>query len=81
MHIRPVRLDRLAQELQYIQHIYNAAWANNWNHTPMNDDEIAHLARSLRPFIDPDLVLLAEDGDRPVACRSRCPICIRRSSR
>jgi GNAT superfamily N-acetyltransferase len=61
--IRPVRLRDFASELAGVQQIYNQAWERNWGFVPMDDAEVAALARGLRPFIDSDLTLVAEcDG-------------------
>jgi GNAT superfamily N-acetyltransferase len=61
--IRPVRLNDFAHELSHVQQLYNQAWEQNWGFVPMNDAEVAVLARGLRPFVDPDMTLIAEiDG-------------------
>jgi GNAT superfamily N-acetyltransferase len=61
--LRPVRLHDFANELARVQQVYNQAWEHNWGFVPMDDAEVAALARGLRSFVDPELVLIAEvDG-------------------
>lgn len=66
VQIRPVALRRLRDEIAIIKGIYNAAWARNWGFVPMTDAEFAHLARQLRPVLEPSLCLIAEVGGEPV---------------
>jgi GNAT superfamily N-acetyltransferase len=64
--IRPVRLDDWDNEIARVKQIYNQAWQKNWGFVPMTDREIEHLARSLRPILDPNLVFLVEKEGQPV---------------
>jgi len=66
IRIRKVNMADWDNELRRIKAIYNSAWERLWGFVPMTDAEIDHLANGLKPIIDPDLVLIAEDGDRPV---------------
>jgi GNAT superfamily N-acetyltransferase len=66
IRIRKVNMADWDDEVQRIKDIYNAAWERLWGFVPMTDAEIDHLAQGLKPIVDPDLVLIAEDGDRPV---------------
>ena len=62
--LRPLRMDRLADEVRLIQGIYNSAWARNWGFVPMTDEEFQYIARDLKSVVDPDLVNIAEkDGE------------------
>jgi GNAT superfamily N-acetyltransferase len=61
--IRTLRLKELAAEVGRIQEVYNAAWSRNWGFAPMTEDEFRHLAKELRPVVDPELVLIAEKAD------------------
>lgn len=58
--IRPVTRGRLAADLPKVREIYNEAWENNWGFVPMTDEEIAFLAKRLRPVLDADFTFLAE---------------------
>jgi 8-amino-7-oxononanoate synthase len=59
--IRTLELRRLAGEMQIIRRLYHAAWEKNWGFVPMTDDEFEHMARELRPIVDPSLCLIAEN--------------------
>ena len=58
--VRPLDRRRFADEVELVKRLYNASWERNWGFVPMTDDEIAFLARQLRPVVVPDLVAFAE---------------------
>jgi GNAT superfamily N-acetyltransferase len=63
LHIRPMRMSEFDAEVERFKVVYNSSWERNWGFVPMTDAEIDHLAASLKPIIDPDLVLMVEvDG-------------------
>jgi GNAT superfamily N-acetyltransferase len=65
--VRPLRMRDFDRELEIVRDIYNAAWRRNWGFVPMTDEEIRHMARELKPVVDPRLALIGEDaGGRPV---------------
>jgi GNAT superfamily N-acetyltransferase len=61
--IRAVRMKELKSEVAKVQEVYNAAWSRNWGFVPMTEAEFNHMAREMKPVVDPDLVLLAEKAD------------------
>lgn len=62
--VRTLNMKRFDEELERVKRIYNDAWSRNWGFVPLTDAEINHLAKELKPVIDPDLVLFAEiDGE------------------
>lgn len=61
--IRSVRMKDLKSEVAKVQEVYNAAWSQNWGFVPMTEAEFNHMAREIKPVVDPDLVLLAEKAD------------------
>ncbi len=63
---RGVDPDRFADEVAVVQGIYNSAWEKNWGFVPMSDGEFAHLAKELKPLVQPDLVRLALLDGEPV---------------
>jgi len=65
--IRPVRLNRLAEELDIVRDIYNDAWKDNWGFVPMTQSEINFLTSRLKPLVIKDLFLIAEIKGEPVA--------------
>lgn len=62
---RPLAMKRFAAEVDLIREIYNSAWERNWGFVPMTDTEVDHMARQLRPVIDPELALIGEIDGRP----------------
>jgi ribosomal protein S18 acetylase RimI-like enzyme len=65
VRIRPLDMKRLNAEVALIQEVYNAAGEKNWGFVPMTAHEIAHLARQLKPVVDPDLCVIAEVNGEP----------------
>ena len=62
--IRPLDMKRLDEEVATIQRIYNTAWERNWGFVPMSGDEIAYMAKQLKPVVNPNLCGMAEiDGE------------------
>jgi len=62
--VRPLDMRRFPEELARVQDIYNAAWERNWGFIPMTEAEFEHMARQLRPVVDPRFCLFAEvDGE------------------
>ena len=67
LKVRPLNMKRYDEELKIITGIFNDAWLNNWGFVPLTEAEIAHMAKSLRPLINPRLVQIAEVKGEPVA--------------
>lgn len=67
IRIRTLDMSRYLEDIQTVTHIFNDAWSGNWGFVPYTPAEIDHLARSLKPLIDPKLVPIAEIDGRPVA--------------
>ncbi len=65
--VRPLNMKTFWDELAVVKDIYNDAWSKNWGFVPLTDAEIEHLAKELKPVIDPELVLFAEVEGKPVA--------------
>ncbi|OGQ13242.1 MAG: hypothetical protein A2026_13930 [Deltaproteobacteria bacterium RBG_19FT_COMBO_46_12] len=66
LHIRPLHLRRLDEELKIIKDIYNQAWSRNWGFVPLTDEEINLLAKELKSLIVSDLILFAYWGEDPI---------------
>jgi hypothetical protein len=58
--IRSLNMKRYQQEIERFTVVYNQAWEKNWGFVPMTDEEILHMAKALRPVINPDLILFLE---------------------
>src|SRR5688500_2313403 len=62
--IRTLDKKKYWDEVAAVMKVYNEAWQENWGHLPMTEDELAYMARQLRPVVDPSLVVFAEiDGE------------------
>lgn len=64
--IRNINLKDFNNELLKVRNIYNNAWIENWGFIPMTEDEFKHIAKMLKPIVDPDLVFFAEYQGKPV---------------
>jgi GNAT superfamily N-acetyltransferase len=74
IRIRKVDMRHFDQEVRRAKEIYAQAWTNNWGFVPLTDREGDYLAASLKPVIDPDLVLIAETSDgKPVGVSITLP--------
>ena len=61
--LRPMRRDSLAADVAALVTIFNEAWSENWGFVPITADEVAHMARAMRPLLHERLVWFAEvDG-------------------
>lgn len=63
--IREADMRRLPQEIAQFVRIYHEAWANNWGFVPMSEEEVAYMAKALKPLIIPSLALFAELKGEP----------------
>ncbi len=62
--IRPLNMRHYDSDLARIIDIFNDAWSDNWGFVPMSDAEIHHLAKSLKPLVNPKSIAIAElDGE------------------
>ena len=64
--VRPLDMRRYREEFDTITAIFNDAWSRNWGFIPFNPAEIAHMAKSMKPLIDPKCVAIAEMNGEPV---------------
>lgn len=65
--LRTIDLKEIETEASIIKKIYNSAWEKNWGFVPWTDKEIDHMARKLKKVADPDLVIIAEHEEKPIA--------------
>lgn len=63
IRIRKPDMRHFDQEVQRVKQIYSRAWTHNWGFVPLTEKEADYLAASLKPVIDPDLVLIAETAE------------------
>jgi hypothetical protein len=64
--VRFFQKKRFDAEVEIIRDLYNRAWEKNWGFIPMTDAEIDHMAASLKPVLDPRLILFAELEGKPI---------------
>lgn len=67
VRIRPISMKNLEADIDRIKEVYNAAWERNWGFVPMTDAEFAHMAKSMKPIVNPNLCAIAEIEGEPVA--------------
>jgi GNAT superfamily N-acetyltransferase len=65
IQVRSVRMDRFNEEVALIRELYNAAWERNWGFVPLTDAEVDHLAKQLKPVLDPELALIGSVNGQP----------------
>jgi hypothetical protein len=65
VRVRPLRLSHLKEDLETIRDIYNDAWSENWNFIPFTSAELDSLGQSLKLFVPPEFVQIAEVKGRP----------------
>ncbi len=64
--VRRLDLKRYHDEVRTITAIFNDAWADNWGFVPLCEAETEHLAKSLKPLLDPRLVSIVSLRGEPV---------------
>jgi len=65
--IRSIDLRHLTNDSRRLSVVFNEAWKNNWGFVPLTDAEAEHMAKEMRPIIDPRMTLIAEIDGAPVA--------------
>ncbi len=70
---RKVNLSKFADEVALAMNIFNDAWSENWGFVPFSDDQISHMAKDMKPLIDPELFLIGEIDGEPVAFITMIP--------
>ena len=63
VRVRQGKLSEFENEARIVMEITNRVWSKNWGFVPITEHEAEHLGKSLKPIIDPDLVLIAETAE------------------
>jgi len=71
--VRPVNMKDFDNEVKRIREVYNSAWEQNWGFVPMTEREFSHIAKDLKMIVNPEILLLAENGDKPVGFSMALP--------
>lgn len=64
--LRKIDMSNLEADVEKIKYVYNHSWEKNWGFVPWTDEEMKYMAKKLKQIADPNLVIIAEDKDRPV---------------
>lgn len=64
---RPLEMRRFREEMRTIGSLFNDAWQRNWSYVPWTEAELHDLGTSLRLFVPPELVQIAEVDGEPAA--------------
>ncbi|MGJ7493163.1 dATP pyrophosphohydrolase [Variovorax sp. ZT4R33] len=64
--VRNLDTKRYLEEFDTVTAIFNDAWSQNWGFIPFTEAEIAHMAKSLKMFIDPKCVAIVELNGKAV---------------
>ena len=73
LEVRWLDESRFQAELFTIMAIFNDAWLGNWNFIPFQESEILHMAKALKPIIEPGYVAIAELDGKPAAMAVALP--------
>lgn len=66
MTARPVDFSRFNDEVGIVVDIFNDAWSDNWGFIPLSDEEVAHMASSMRSVLRADGLWFGCINDTPV---------------
>jgi hypothetical protein len=64
--LRQIDMSRFAAEFTMVMEIFNDAWSQNWGFVPFTDAELKHMAKGLKPLLDPRLTAIAEHNGQAV---------------
>lgn len=67
VRIREVNLRDIKGEAERLRSIYNQAWEKNWGFVPFTEAEFDHMAHEMKPLIEPEGLLIAENETEPIA--------------
>lgn len=60
IRIRHIDMRRIDEEFGLVMDIFNDAWSENWGFVPFTPAELTHMARQLKPLLDPTWTAVAE---------------------
>jgi len=61
VHVRPVNMKRLEEDVVTITRLANASICDNWGFYPVTEEEARAMARDMKQIVNPDAILIAED--------------------
>ena len=63
IRVRHADMRHFDRDVQLATQVYNRAWQRNWGFVPLTQREFQHISGSLKPFLDPHLLFIAETAD------------------
>lgn len=66
VEIRPINMQRIEAELHGVFEVAIASFQSNFLYTPITEAAFVALYRPLLPYLNPELILIAEDNNKPV---------------
>ena len=63
--VRPFDMKDFPAEVKRFKEIYEDAWMNNWGHVGLSEAEIDHMAKELKPIVEPQLANFVEIDGKP----------------
>lgn len=67
VRIRHIDMSRIEDEFRLVMDIFNDAWSQNWGFVPFTEAELTHMAKGLKPILDPTWTAIAEYQGQAVA--------------
>jgi hypothetical protein len=64
---RHAKASSIADELDTVLTLFNDAWENNWGFVQMTRDELAHMAKDLKPLLTDECLSIVEVDGKPEA--------------
>jgi GNAT superfamily N-acetyltransferase len=64
--LRSMNMKKIDEEVEKIKYVYNNGWEKNWGFVPWTENEMDHMAKKLKTFSDPDIIIIAEEKGKPV---------------
>ena len=62
--LRPLRRETLQRDIEVLADIVNDGWSGHWGFVPITAEEVAHMAKAMKPLLHERLVWFAEvDGE------------------
>jgi GNAT superfamily N-acetyltransferase len=71
--VRSLNRKHFERDMLIFKDVYNSAWARNWGFIPLTGEELNYLSHNLKPVIEPDLTLIAEQNGKPVGFMGMMP--------
>lgn len=67
LEMRSLNMKKFEEEIRLLVKMFNEIWAQNWGFVPMTEEEVSHMAKELKPLIDPELTFFATVNGDPAA--------------